>query len=77
MKLENKKKCTVLDGTGMLIVNVIVVLLTVKKFIHESRRDFLASTKLPGSPPTCIMENYASFRVSEAMCGLDQRVPSR
>jgi hypothetical protein len=59
MKLESKKKCTMLDGTGMLIVNVILVLLTAKKFAHERMRDFIASTKLPGSPPTCIMENYA------------------
>jgi hypothetical protein len=63
MKLESKKKCTVLDGTGMLIGNLIVVLLTVKKFAHASMRDFIASTKLHGSPDTCIMENYVSLRV--------------
>jgi len=46
MRVESKKKCTLLDGTGILIVNVIFVLFTAKEFVHASRREFIASTNL-------------------------------
>ena len=42
MRLESKKKCAVLDGTGLLIVNANFFQLN--EFLHESRRDFIAST---------------------------------
>jgi hypothetical protein len=34
-----------------------------KEFVLESRREFIAYTKLHGSPATCIMENYVYIRV--------------
>ena len=42
MKLDSKKKSTVLDGTGILIVNVIFF--TLNEFLRESRKDFIASS---------------------------------
>jgi hypothetical protein len=61
MKLESKRKCSLLEGAEILIVNV--VSFTVNEFVNESRSDFIASTKLQYSPATCMMETCALSQV--------------
>jgi len=70
MRLESKKKCAVLDGTGVLIVNVNFFKLN--EFVHESRRDFIASTNSTTIQPQVWWKHVLYVRVKMAVHGVDQ-----
>ena len=60
-----------MDGTGMLIVNVIWVF-PVKEFVYESRRDFIASTNNNTVQPQTWWKSVLSVRVKTAVRAVDQ-----
>jgi hypothetical protein len=70
MRLESKKKCAVLYGTGVLIVNANFYKLN--KFVHESRRHFIASTNSDTVQPQELWKPVLYVRVKMAVRGVDQ-----
>ena len=70
MSLESKKKCAVLDGTGILIVNANSFKLN--EFVHESRRNIIASTTSDTIQPQVWWKPVLYVRVKIAVHGVDQ-----
>ena len=70
MRLESKKKCAVLEGTGVLIVNANFFKLIV--FVHESRRDFIPSTNSDTGQPQVWWKPVLYVRVKMAVHSVDQ-----
>ena len=71
MRLESKKKCAVPDGTGVLIVNA-NIFFKLNKIVHESRRNFIASTNSDTGQPKVWWKTVLYVRVTMSVHGVDQ-----